>query len=175
MSSAAARFCPRNDRDSGYVWDRRFPAVFGSEEQGARHAVLRCRLHVAARVHDYADAGRQHGVQVHCRHVVALPQHQVRPGRLLEGSHGRSSNPGQQHSGSGDVWRSVQDDAGADDAQNREILMRLQESGVAVPSGTVLGGRFAIRVAISNHRSRREDFDLLVRSVEEIGRTIVAS
>jgi glutamate/tyrosine decarboxylase-like PLP-dependent enzyme len=65
--------------------------------------------------------------------------------------------------------------AGADDAQNREILMRLQESGVAVPSGTVLGGRFAIRVAISNHRSRREDFDLLVRSVEEIGRTIIAS
>jgi glutamate/tyrosine decarboxylase-like PLP-dependent enzyme len=63
---------------------------------------------------------------------------------------------------------------GADDAQNREILMRLQESGVAVPSGTVLDGRFAIRVAISNHRSRREDFDLLVRTVEEIGQTVVA-
>jgi glutamate/tyrosine decarboxylase-like PLP-dependent enzyme len=65
--------------------------------------------------------------------------------------------------------------AGADDVQNREILMRLQESGVAVPSGTVLDGRFAIRVAISNHRSRWEDFDLLVRTVEEIGRTVVVS
>jgi glutamate/tyrosine decarboxylase-like PLP-dependent enzyme len=65
--------------------------------------------------------------------------------------------------------------AGADDVQNREILMRLQESGVAVPSGTVLDGRFAIRVAISNHRSRREDFDLLVRTVEEIGRMVVVS
>jgi glutamate/tyrosine decarboxylase-like PLP-dependent enzyme len=63
----------------------------------------------------------------------------------------------------------------ADEAQNREILMRLQESGVAVPSGTVLDGRFAIRVAISNHRSRREDFDLLVGTVEEIGRKVVSS
>lgn len=64
--------------------------------------------------------------------------------------------------------------ADADDAQNKEILMRLQESGVAAPSGTVLEGRFAIRVAISNHRSRREDFDLLVHAVEEIGRQVVA-
>lgn len=64
--------------------------------------------------------------------------------------------------------------AGASDAQNKEILMRLQESGVAVPSGTMLEGRFAIRVAISNHRSRREDFDLLVKTVEEIGRQVVA-
>ena len=51
---------------------------------------------------------------------------------------------------------------------NREILLRLQESGIAVPSQTTLDGRFAIRVAISNHRSRREDFDLLLRSVLEI-------
>lgn len=53
-------------------------------------------------------------------------------------------------------------------ALNQEILLRLQESGVAVPSHTMLGGRFAIRVAVSNHRSRREDFDLLVKSVVEI-------
>jgi len=64
--------------------------------------------------------------------------------------------------------------AGADDGQNKEVLMRLQESGVAVPSGTVLDGRFAIRVAISNHRSRRDDFDLLVSKVEEIGRELFA-
>jgi hypothetical protein len=32
----------------------------------------------------------------------------------------------------------------------------------------MLNGRFAIRVAVTNHRSRREDFDLLVRSVVEI-------
>ena len=54
-------------------------------------------------------------------------------------------------------------------ALNQEILLRLQESGVAVPSQTTLGGRFAIRVAVTNHRSRREDFDLLVKTVVEIG------
>ena len=52
---------------------------------------------------------------------------------------------------------------------NEEILLRIQESGLAVPSGTVLGGRYAIRVAITNHRSRREDFDALVEAVTSIG------
>jgi glutamate/tyrosine decarboxylase-like PLP-dependent enzyme len=64
--------------------------------------------------------------------------------------------------------------SGASDTENTEILMRLQESGTAVPSGTVLGGRFAIRVAITNHRSRREDFNLLVESVTRIGRDVVS-
>jgi aromatic-L-amino-acid decarboxylase len=54
-------------------------------------------------------------------------------------------------------------------ALNEEILLRIQESGLAVPSHTILGGRFAIRVAVSNHRSRREDFDLVVRGVVETG------
>ena len=54
-------------------------------------------------------------------------------------------------------------------ALNTEILLRIQESGLAIPSQTVLNGRFAIRVAITNHRSRREDFDLLVRAVVETG------
>jgi aromatic-L-amino-acid/L-tryptophan decarboxylase len=62
---------------------------------------------------------------------------------------------------------------GADDttlnALNEEILLRIQESGVAIPSHTLLNGKFAIRVAITNHRSRREDFDLLVRTVAETG------
>ena len=54
-------------------------------------------------------------------------------------------------------------------AVNQEILLRIQESGLAVPSHTDLGGRFAIRVAITNHRSRREDFDLLAKAVVETG------
>jgi len=45
----------------------------------------------------------------------------------------------------------------------------LQTRGVAVPSQTVLDGRFAIRVCIANHRSRDEDFDVLVAAVREIG------
>lgn len=60
------------------------------------------------------------------------------------------------------------DDAGLNE-MNQEILLRIQESGLAVPSHTVLDGRFAIRVAITNHRSRREDFDLLARAVVETG------
>ena len=56
------------------------------------------------------------------------------------------------------------------DGLNREILMRIQESGVAVPSGTTLRGRFALRAAVTNHRSRREDFDVLVEEVVRHGR-----
>jgi glutamate/tyrosine decarboxylase-like PLP-dependent enzyme len=62
---------------------------------------------------------------------------------------------------------------GASDSENKEILMRVQERGIAVPSGTVVGGRFAIRVANTNHRSRREDFEALVEAVETIGREVV--
>lgn len=57
---------------------------------------------------------------------------------------------------------------------NAELLVRLQESGLAAPSHTVLEGRYALRVAITNHRSRREDFDLLVREVLSLGRRLVA-
>lgn len=52
---------------------------------------------------------------------------------------------------------------------NQELLMRLHESGVAVPSSTTLNGKFAIRVANTNHRTRREDFDILIAKVLEIG------
>ena len=38
-------------------------------------------------------------------------------------------------------------------ALNQEILLRLHESGVAAPSYTTLRGRYAIRAAITNHRS----------------------
>ena len=55
---------------------------------------------------------------------------------------------------------------------NRELLMRLQESGVAVISSTVLDGKFALRAAITNHRSRREDFRMLVDAVVKIGAEI---
>lgn len=54
-------------------------------------------------------------------------------------------------------------------ALNKEILLRIQESGLAIPSQTMLNGKFALRVAITNHRSRREDFDLVVKAVVETG------
>ena len=58
---------------------------------------------------------------------------------------------------------------------NEELLLRLQESGVSVPSSTIINGRYAIRVANVNHRSRREDFELLVRSVIQLGRDVEQS
>ncbi len=61
------------------------------------------------------------------------------------------------------------------DALNTEVFLRLRESGVAVPSSTRIGGRFAIRVAITNHRSRREDFALLMAEVLAHGRAVAAS
>lgn len=48
------------------------------------------------------------------------------------------------------------------DALNKELLMRMHESGVAVPSYSTLQGKYCLRVAIGNHRSRFEDFDLFV-------------
>ena len=59
-------------------------------------------------------------------------------------------------------------DEAALNALNQEILLRLHESGVAAPSYTTLRGRYALRAAITNHRSRREDFDILVREVMRI-------
>ena len=60
------------------------------------------------------------------------------------------------------------DDAALDEL-NRQILVELQERGIAVPSGTTIRGRYVLHVAHTNHRSRREDFDLLVREVIRIG------
>src|SRR5262249_17417223 len=55
---------------------------------------------------------------------------------------------------------------------NKEILMRLQEEGIAAPSYTLLHNKYAIRAAITNHRSRREDFDVLVRETLRIGKLV---
>ena len=60
------------------------------------------------------------------------------------------------------------------DEVNRELLMRVQERGVAIPSSTMIGGRFTLRVCICNHRSRREDFDDFVREAEAIVDEILA-
>jgi len=54
-------------------------------------------------------------------------------------------------------------------AINKEILMRLHEEGLAAPSYTLLQGRYAIRVAITNHRSRKDDFVCLLRETLRLG------
>ena len=64
------------------------------------------------------------------------------------------------------------DDAGLD-ALNKQILVELQEQGIAAPSGTIIGGKYVLHVAHTNHRSQREDFDILVRQVTRIGKGLV--
>ncbi len=65
------------------------------------------------------------------------------------------------------------DEAGLN-ALNKEILMQLHESGIAAPSYTTLNGQYCLRIAIANHRSRQEDFDLLATEVVRLGREVVA-
>ncbi len=59
------------------------------------------------------------------------------------------------------VWRWVPAGFTDDqcDALNRELLLRIQESGLAVPSGSMMRGRYVIRTCITNHRTRWEDLE----------------
>jgi aromatic-L-amino-acid/L-tryptophan decarboxylase len=59
-------------------------------------------------------------------------------------------------------------------ALNTEIMLRIQESGLAVPSDTTVAGKHCLRVAINNHRTTRPDLDLLVEAVLKIGAQIEA-
>jgi glutamate/tyrosine decarboxylase-like PLP-dependent enzyme len=56
---------------------------------------------------------------------------------------------------------------------NRELMMELHERGIAVPTSTFLQGKYVLRVAITNHRSRREDFEALVRESSRIGKELL--
>ncbi len=70
-------------------------------------------------------------------------------------------------------FKADQLDEAALNALNKELLIQLHESGIAVPTYTTLNGKYAIRAAITNHRSRREDFDILVREVIRIGHRLL--
>lgn len=55
------------------------------------------------------------------------------------------------------------------DALNEEIVIRLQEEGMAAPSTTRLGGARVIRVNLTNHRTQLSDLELLLEAAAEIG------
>jgi len=52
---------------------------------------------------------------------------------------------------------------------NRNIVIDIQESGIAAPSTTILDGQLAIRAAIVNHRTDTCDIDALIAAVLEFG------
>jgi glutamate/tyrosine decarboxylase-like PLP-dependent enzyme len=64
--------------------------------------------------------------------------------------------------------RSELDDAALDEL-NKQIEVELQERGIAVPSTTTIRGKCVLHVANTNHRTRREDFEILVREVIRLG------
>ena len=55
------------------------------------------------------------------------------------------------------------------DEVNGNIVIDVQESGIAAPSTTVLDGQLAIRAAIVNHRTDTCDIDALISAVLEFG------
>lgn len=63
-------------------------------------------------------------------------------------------------------------DEAALDALNQEILYRIQESGEALPSHTMIKGRFCLRACVANHRTRKEDIDKLIELALRFGREI---
>ena len=65
-------------------------------------------------------------------------------------------------------------DESALDALNRRLVIELQESGRYIVSSTVLEGQYALRVAITNHRSRMEDFTALANDCVRFGDQLAA-
>ena len=57
---------------------------------------------------------------------------------------------------------------------SRRVRPRRRSAQHAVPSNTILGGEFALRVAITNHRTRMSDIDLLVDEAERMGDELLA-
>ena len=60
------------------------------------------------------------------------------------------------------------------DDLNRRLIVALQVRGIAVPSLTTLNGRTAIRVCITNHRTRQSDLQMLLAGVVAIGEEMLA-
>lgn len=55
------------------------------------------------------------------------------------------------------------------DRVNANIVVALQESGIAAPSTTTINGHLAIRAAIVNHRTNASDIDALINAAIEFG------
>ena len=66
------------------------------------------------------------------------------------------------------------DDA-ALDRLNEDVVADLQESGVAAPSTTRIRGVLSIRVNITNHRTRQQDLDVLVRATADAANKRIAA
>jgi glutamate/tyrosine decarboxylase-like PLP-dependent enzyme len=55
------------------------------------------------------------------------------------------------------------------DRINAQIVVDLQETGIAAPSTTTIDGKLAIRAALFNHRTQASDLDAMVDAVLRLG------
>lgn len=62
--------------------------------------------------------------------------------------------------------------SGDSDTVNAQIVTDLQESGIAVPSTTIIDSRLTIRAAIVNHRTQTCDLDALVAATIRFGNAL---
>ena len=60
-------------------------------------------------------------------------------------------------------------DEAALDAFNDELVVRVQESGIAVVSSTSIGGRRALRACFVNHRTTEDDLRVLLDGIRDLG------
>jgi len=58
------------------------------------------------------------------------------------------------------------------DQLNRQIVIRLQESGAVAPSATIIAGRVSIRAAMVNHRTSQTEMDTLLAATLAAGRAL---
>lgn len=56
---------------------------------------------------------------------------------------------------------------------NTEIMVRMQEAGIAAVSDTTVQGRHCLRAAINNHRTTPADLDILVDEVARQGASLI--
>ena len=57
---------------------------------------------------------------------------------------------------------------------NTEIMLRMQETGIAAVSDTTVRGRHCLRAAINNHRTTPSDLDMLAEEVTRLGAELVS-
>lgn len=70
-------------------------------------------------------------------------------------------------------FRHVAPDEDAAKVLNTEIMLRIQERGLALPSDTTVNGRHGLRCAFNNHRTRREDIDGFLSDVLSVAEEIL--
>lgn len=69
-------------------------------------------------------------------------------------------------------FRHMAADANAAQALNTEIMLRVQERGLAVASDTTLNGQHGLRCAFNNHRTRQTDIDEFIVDIVQVAAEI---